>query len=86
MKIPQDDIEARVDFIKSKLRIYETSESEAQTNLASTLNQADDKKKDQGDNTSKKSNSGEFKSQLDFLYLIWKALDFEKMFETFNNE
>lgn len=35
---------------------------------------------------SAKDTTESYKSQIDFLYLLWKALDFEQMFEAVNNE
>lgn len=71
LKIPYDEPERRIEFVLSKLR-----DPEIQTGgLKEESNAAGGEEKPE-----------EYSSQIDLLYLLWKALDFEQMFEALNTE
>ena len=75
LKIPFEETTERISFIKSKIRIpFGNAEPKDEPFQEEEEKQTDVKEEER------------YKSQLDQLYLIWKALDFEQIFEAVNNE
>jgi len=83
----------RMDFIKKKIRIYESADfkdgahsgHDAKQNLAA--NRAADVGAPPASAAARGSGvPGSYTSQIDYIYLIWKALEFEHLYDSVNVE